>query len=160
MSNKRSVPLRSWRERVIQTLSYEVGALLIAAPLYQWMFSASAGDSLQLLVTLSVAVMLWSPVHNTVFDWLDARWFDRVASDRHGMARWAHAFSHEASTLIVTLPLIVWIAGHSWFDALWVDLGLTLFYTVYAWVFHCCFDRLRPIRAHGATAAPAPRRPT
>ena len=82
MSTERSVPLRSWRERVIQTLSYELGALLIAAPLYQWVFSVSAGESLQLLVTLSIAVMLWSPLHNTAFDWLDARWFDRVASDR------------------------------------------------------------------------------
>lgn len=160
MSTEQSVPMRSWRERVIQTLSYELGALLIAAPLYQWVFSVSAGESLQLLVTLSVAVMLWSPLHNTVFDWLDARWFDRVASDRHGVSRWVHAFSHEISTLVVTLPLIVWIGGYSWFDALWLDLGLTLFYTAYAWVFHWCFDRLRPIRAPRANTAPAPRRPS
>jgi uncharacterized membrane protein len=145
MSVERSIPLRSWRERVIQTLFYELGALLIAAPLYQWVFSVSAGESLQLLVTLSVAVMLWSPFHNTAFDWLDARWFDRVASDRRGVSRWVHAFSHEVSTLVVTLPLIVWIGGYSWFDALLLDLGLTLFYTAYAWVFHWCFDRLRPI---------------
>ena len=154
MSTERSVPMRSWRERVIQTLSYELGALLIAAPLYQWLFSVSAGESLQLLVALSVAVMLWSPLHNTVFDGLDARWFGRVASDRRGVSRWVHAFSHEASTLLVTLPLIVWIGGYSWFEAFWLDLGLTLFYTAYAWLFHWCFDRLRPIRTPGATTAP------
>ena len=147
MSTERSVPMRSLRERVIQTLSYELGALLIAAPLYQWLFSVTTGESLQLLVTLSVAVMLWSPLHNTVFDWLDARWFDRVASDRRGVSRWVHAFSHEISTLVVTLPLIVWIGGYTWFDALLLDLGLTLFYTLYAWVFHWCFDRLRPVGA-------------
>jgi uncharacterized membrane protein len=160
MSTGRSVPLRSLRERVIQTLSYELGALLIAAPLYQWLFGVSAGESLQLLVTLSVAVMLWSPVHNSVFDWLDARWFGRVASDRRGVSRWVHALSHEASTLFVTLPLIVWIGHYTWFDALLLDLGLTLFYTAYAWVFHWCFDRLRPVRAPGATPPPSPRSPS
>jgi uncharacterized membrane protein len=138
--------LRSARERVIQTLSYELGALLLVTPLYQWLFDASMSESLQLLVALSAAVLLWSPVHNTLFDALDARWFRRVASDRRGISRWVHAFSHEVSTLVVTLPLIVWIAGFSWWDALVLDLGLTLFYTAYAWVFHWCFDRLRPIK--------------
>ena len=79
--------------------------LLLAAPVYQWVFGASAGESLQLLVTLSVAVVLWLPVHSSVFDWLDARWFGRVASDRRGLSRWLHAFSYELSTLIVTVPL-------------------------------------------------------
>jgi uncharacterized membrane protein len=160
MSTERSVPMRSLRERVIQTLSYELGALLIAAPLYQWLFSVTAGESLQLLVTLSVAVMLWSPLHNTVFDWLDARWFDRVASDRDGLSRWVHAFSHEISTLVVTLPLIVWIGGYAWFDALLLDLGLTLFYTLYAWVFHWCFDRLRPVKAPCTPPSPTHRSPS
>jgi uncharacterized membrane protein len=148
------------RERVIQTLSYELGALLIAAPLYQWIFSVSAGESLQLLVTLSIALMLWSPIHNTVFDWLDARWFVRVASARRGVSRWVHAFSHELSTLIVTLPLIVWMGGYSWFEALLLDLGLTLFYTAYAWIFHCCFDRLRPIQTTGTATPPNARSPS
>lgn len=47
--------MRSWRERVVQTLSHELGALLIAAPLYLWLFGVSAGESLQLLATLSKA---------------------------------------------------------------------------------------------------------
>jgi uncharacterized membrane protein len=160
MSTERSVPMRSPRERVIQTLSYELGALLLAAPVYQWVFGASAGESLQLLVTLSVAVMLWLPVHSSVFDWLDARWFGRVASDRRGISRWLHAFSYELSTLIVTVPLIVWMGGYSWLEALFLDLGLTLFYTLYAWVFHWCFDRLRPVKAPCANAAAAPRSPS
>lgn len=159
MSTEPSVPLRSWRERVIQTLSYELGALLIAAPLYQWVFGVSAGESLQLLVTLSLAVVLWSPLHNTAFDWLDARWFHRAASDRRGFSRWLHAFSHEASTLVMTVPLIVWMGGHSWFEAFWLDLGLTLFYTAYAWAFHWCFDRLRPIRTTLTPTSPTPRSP-
>jgi uncharacterized membrane protein len=146
MPAERDVPLRSLRERVIQTLSYELGALMLIAPLYQWLSDASTGESLQLLVALSVAVMLWSPLHNTLFDWLDARWCGRIASDRRGWSRWLHAFSHEATTLFVTLPLIMWIGGYGFVDALLLDLGLTLFYTAYAWAFHWGFDRLRPVR--------------
>jgi uncharacterized membrane protein len=160
MSAERSVPLRSLRERVIQTLSYEFGAVLVAAPLYQWVFNVSAGESLQLLVTLSVAAMLWLPFHGAMFDWLDARWFGRMASDRCGLSRWLHAFSYELSTLIVTVPLIVWMGGYSWLEALLLDLGLTLFYTAYAWVFHWGFDRLRPIKPPRTPTSPTRRRPS
>ncbi|MDZ7923878.1 MAG: chlorhexidine efflux transporter [Marinagarivorans sp.] len=90
-------------------------------------------------------------------DCLDARWFGRVASDRRRayLRRLQLPSAIEASTLVVTLPLIVWIGGFSWWDALVLDLGLTLFYTEYAWVFHWCFDRLRPIKT-ACTPTPSP----
>lgn len=98
--------------------------------------------------------MLWLPVHSSVFDWLDARWFGRVASDRRGISRCLHAFSCELSTRIVTVPLIVWMGGYSWLEARLLDLGLTLYYTNYAWVFPRGFDRLRPIRPHAVHRQP------
>ena len=158
MSSGQSIPLRSSRERVIQTLSYEIGSVLVAAPVYQWVFGVSAGESLQLLLTLSVAVMLWLPVYSSVFDWLDARWFRRVASDRRGTSRCVHAFCYELSTLIVTVPLIVWMGEYTWLEALLLDLGLTVFYTAYAWFFDWGFDRLRPVRQPPGVPGPPARR--
>ncbi len=57
------------------------------------------------MLALSAAVLVWSPVHNTVFDWLDLRLSGRVASDRPQRWRLVHAASHEATTVIVTLPI-------------------------------------------------------
>ena len=98
------------------------------------------------MIAMSLAVLLWSPLHNTLFDWLDWRWNRRVASDRpHGL-RFIHAASHEASAFVVTLPVIMLIGGHGVFAAAALDIGFTLLYAAYAYVFHIAYDRLRPVR--------------
>ncbi len=138
--------LRSLRERVIQTVSYELGGILIATPLYALVFSASLDGSLAMMAMLSVAVMLWSPLHNTVFDVIDLRLTGRVASDRPHRLRILHAVSHEATSLIVTVPLLMVFGGHSLFEAVVVDFGLTALFAVYAYIFNILYDRLRPVR--------------
>jgi uncharacterized membrane protein len=70
----------------------------------------------------------------------------RVASDRPQKWRVVHAVSHEATTVVVTLPILVWLGGHGWGEALLLDLGLTVLYAVYAYGFHLVYDRLRPVR--------------
>jgi S-adenosylmethionine decarboxylase proenzyme len=137
--------LRSLRERILQTLAYEAGGLLIAAPIYAWLFGRGTAQSLFLIVALSIAVMVWSPLHNTVFDWLDFRMSGRVASDRPHLLRFVHAISHEATSVIVTLPLIIWFGAHGFAEALMIDIGLTLLYAAYAYIFHLVFDWMRPV---------------
>jgi uncharacterized membrane protein len=61
-----------------------------------------------------------------------------------------HAISHEATTLVVTLPILMGLGGLTFWTALVVDLGLTLLYTGYAYVFHNVYDRLRPMRPQPA----------
>jgi uncharacterized membrane protein len=98
-----------------------------------------------MMVVLSAAVMIWSSVHNTVFDIIDLRVNGRVASDRTRSLRIFHAISHEVTAVAVTLPLLVWLGGHSIGDALIVNLWLTALYAAYAFVFHLQYDRLRPV---------------
>jgi len=137
--------LRSARERACQTLAYEIGGLAIAAPLYSLIFGGGAGEGFALVAALALAVMIWSPIHNTVFDWVEWRVAGRVASDRPHRWRVVHAITHEATSLVVTLPVILWLTDHGIVGALLVDLGLTLFYAGYAYVFHLAYDRLRPV---------------
>ncbi len=137
--------LRSLRERAIQTLAFEVGGLALATPLYWLIFGGDAEDSLVVVAAISVAVLTWSPIHNTAFDWVEWRLARRVASDRPARLRAVHALSHEATAMAVSLPVIVWLGGHGWIEAIAVDLGLTLFYTGYAYVFHMVYDWWRPV---------------
>jgi uncharacterized membrane protein len=57
-----------------------------------------------------------------------------------------HAVLHEATAIVVTCPVIFAMTPLGWADALLADLGLTLVYAAYAYVFHLGFDRLRPVR--------------
>ncbi len=142
--------LRSMRERIIQTLSYEAGGLLIATPLYALIMGSAAPQSLILVAAVSLACMIWAPIHNTLFDIADYRLTGRVASDRPQALRLLHAASHEVTSIIVSNPVIMLVGGHSFFEALMIDVGLTLLYTAYAYFFNIAYDRLRPV------AAPAP----
>jgi uncharacterized membrane protein len=138
--------LRSPRERLYQTLTFEAFGLLLVVPMYSALFAAPTRDSIMVIVTISVAVMLWSPIHNTVFDLVELRRTGRVASDRPSNLRIVHALSHELSALVLTLPIMIHLGGHNLQEAVLVDLGLTIFYTGYAYVFHLFYDRLRPVQ--------------
>lgn len=138
--------LRSARERMIQTVSYELGGLCLSVPLVALVGGGTAGEAFWLMLALSASVLVWSPIHNTVFDWLDLRLSGRLASDRPQRWRLVHAASHEATTMVVTVPILIWLGGFDFREALLADLGLTLLYVVYAYVFHLVYDRLRPVR--------------
>jgi uncharacterized membrane protein len=143
--------LRSARERFYQTLAFEAGGLVMAAPLYGLLFGQGAQDSLKVLASLSLAVMLWTPLHNALFDLADLKHSGRVASARPHSLRVAQALSQEITALVITLPLIMVLGGHGLKEALLIDLGLTLFYAAYAYIFHIVFDWLRPV---GGAALP------
>jgi uncharacterized membrane protein len=137
--------IRSARERLIQTLSFEAGGLLIVAPLYALATGSGAGESLGLIAALALAVMTWAALYNTAFDIIESRFTGRVASARPERWRIVHAIGHEASAVVVTWPLIVWLTGLSWWAALVADLALTLVYAGYAYAFHKVYDRWRPV---------------
>jgi uncharacterized membrane protein len=51
----------------------------------------------------------------------------------------------ELSALGVTVPVVMHLGGYGFRDALFFDMALTVFYTLYAYVFHLAYDRLRPV---------------
>jgi uncharacterized membrane protein len=151
-SNDRSpVAVRTWRERTIQTATYELGGLLVVSPLWALVVGATAMESMTLLVVLSATVVCWTAAYNTAFDLVEARVTVRVASSRPHGWRIMHAAGLEATSALATWPLIVYLADLGWLEALAADLGLTVSYAVYGYVFHLGFDRLRPV------VQPAPR---
>ncbi len=116
-------------------------------PAYALVFGTTTSDGFIMIAAISLAVMLWSSLYNTAFDWLD--WFRhrRVASDRPTGLRVVHAVLHEITSMLVTLPLLIVLGGHSFYAALATDIALTLFYTAYTFVFHLAYDRWRPVRS-------------
>lgn len=141
--------LRSARERLIQTLAFEAGGLLMVAPLYALATGSGAGESLGLIAALALVVMAWSALYNTAFDVAERRLTGRVASDRPPRWRLVHAVGHEATALVVTWPVIVAMTDLSLGAALAADIALTIVYAAYAYGFHRLYDRLRPVAAPG-----------
>lgn len=139
------VALRTWRDRLRQVLAFEAGGLVLITPPFSWASGAPVLDSLGLLALLALIAALWNALYNTVFDRLEARLAGRRADLRPPSWRIVHALGFEGGLLFLTLPLIVAWTGLGWLEALVADLGLALAYTVYAYVFNWCYDRLFPI---------------
>jgi uncharacterized membrane protein len=141
--------LRPPRERLIQTLAYEAGGLLVATPLFSLAFGTGGGTSAALLAALSAAVLFWTPIHNVLWDRAEWGLYRRIASDRPQSLRVLHALSLELSSVIATLPILIFAGGLTLTEAIFADIGLTLVYTAYGYVFHLVFDRLRPVSTEG-----------
>ena len=137
--------VRNWRERALQTIAYEVIGLLVFAPLWVLVAGATAIESITLLASLSIAVMAWMAAYNTIFDVVESWMAGYIASDRPHRCRIAHAVGLETTSVAVTCPLVVWVGGFGWLEALAAEIGLTVAYSVYGYAFHLGFDRLRPV---------------
>ncbi len=89
-------------------------------------------------------MMIWSPIHNTLYDLVEWRMMRRVASDRPHTDRVLHALSHEVTAAVVTVPILMFLSDLGFTEALLADIGLSGVYALYAYAFHCFYDRLRP----------------
>lgn len=144
--------LRSARERIFQTVTFELLGLAMVVPFHTLVSCTPADTSGRLVLTLAIIVTLWSPLFNTVFDRIDLALTGRVASDRPHRLRLVHAVLLELSALVATVPVVMHLAGYGFRQALVFDIALTVFYTCYAYVFHLVYDRLRPVRPLAAIA--------
>ncbi len=142
--------LRSARERALQTISFELGAIAVVAPAYAGLIGGEMSQSLTLFFAISLTMLAWGPAFNTAFDWIDRRLTGRVASDRPPGLRLVHAVLDEVTSTAVSLPVILALTDLGFWAALTLDVALTLYYVVYTYIFHVIYDRLRPIPSDGA----------
>ena len=138
--------IRDTRERIIQTVAYELAGLVLVVPFFAAFTQSTRTTSLMILCILAALVMAWSAIHNTVFDYIEWRFTARLASDRSALWRVIHAVSLELTAVMVTLPVLIWTLKIPWTDALILDLSITVVYIVYSYIFHQLFDLLRPVR--------------
>ena len=143
--------LRSGGERLAQALAYEAGGLMLTVPAFVLGFGAEATQAFLVVLAVTLSVMAWSPLHNFIFDVLEWRFAGRVASDRPSGWRVVHAISHEATDTMISLPVIMLVGGYGFWEALAIDIAMTLFYAAYTYLFHLGYDRLRPVRQTSGT---------
>lgn len=138
--------LRSAKERVIQTFLFELGGIALVSPAYAAATNTSMKGGIAAIALLSLVILIWAPIYNTLFDYLERERSGRLASDRSKRGRILHATLHEASSVMITCPLLIWLEGYSLKTTLFINISLTGAYVVYTYIFHLLYDRLRPVR--------------
>ena len=127
------------KRRVFHTLSFEIIGLIIAVPLFAWVFGADLAHIGIMTVVMSLIAMMWNMTFNKLFELWEARQDDHRRTVKR---RIAHALGFEGGLLVATLPLIAWWMQMNLWQALLTDLGYMLFFLVYGFVFNWGFDRI------------------
>ena len=87
-------------------------------------------------------------------DWKEALWDShyRNMAPRGPGLRGVHAVLFETILLVVGIFVTAWWLDISYFDALILDIGLSAFFLIYAYVFNWAYDLLFPLPGPAAQA--------
>lgn len=125
--------------RVLQAILYEVFAIAFVGPVLSVAFDEPAGSSLMLAVLLSSIALAWNYVFNGLFE----RWESRQPVVGRSLARrLAHGVGFEGGLALILIPVMSLWLRISPLAAFVANLGLLVFFFVYAIVFTWAFDRV------------------
>lgn len=126
----------STKERIFHSLFFEIIALSLLLPLGSLFSNMDMGNMTGLAIGLSLTAMCWNYVYNLLFD----KKFGTDRIDRSLALRIGHSFFFELGLLVTTLPAIMWILNIDLITALILDLGIIIFFMVFAIIYNWCYD--------------------
>ena len=142
--------MQGMKRKIVYVSLYE-GFAIVAATLG---LAGMSGQGMQaagiLAVATSAIAAVWILVFNTLFERWEAR---QPVRGRSFARRVAPAVGFEGGLTLIFVPLMAWWLDVTWLHALWMDLGLLLFFLVYTFVFNWAFDRVFGLPASALAAA-------
>nr|WP_067298019.1 PACE efflux transporter [Marinobacterium profundum] len=142
--------MRSRADRIRHTVGFELIGLVLLTGFGSFLLGFDMQHFGALAVVFSLLAMLWNYYYNRLFDqWLLRR---RGTSIKRQRDRVVHALLFEGGLLLVTLPVIAWWLQVSLWQALAMDIGMVLFYLVFAYLYNLAYDRVFPV-VEGAVPA-------
>jgi uncharacterized membrane protein len=125
--------------RVLQAVLYEAGAIAFVGPVLGWVFGQPAGSTFLLAVVLSLIALGWNYVFNALFE----RWESKQTVKGRSLARrLAHGTGFEGGLTLLLVPVMALWLGTSFLAAFLANLGLLVFFFLYAVGFTWAFDKV------------------
>lgn len=91
------------------------------------------------MIVIATIAMIWNFFFNYYFD----RIITGPKEKRSLSLRVIHVISFEAGLLFFTIPAMAFILSVSLWDAFIMDLAVTIFITIYAFLFNLIYDNVR-----------------
>lgn len=125
--------------RVLQAVLYEFFAVAFVGPVLAFVFGEAMASTLVLAVLLSGIALCWNYVYNALFE----RWESRQATKGRSLARRvAHGAGFEGGLALLLVPVMAWWLDTSLLNAFLANVGLLVFFFLYAIGFTWAFDRV------------------
>lgn len=132
---------RTFGERILHAVGFEVLAIGICAPAAAWILDKPLFQMGALAVMLSTVAMVWNMIYNLIFD----RFFP-VGQKRRLPLRIVHALGFEGGFILIGLPLAAWMLDISLLKAFMIEIGFFLFFLPYTMIYNWGYDTLRQRR--------------
>ena len=131
--------LMSKKERVFHAVLFELLAIIFAVTGLAIFTEHNISALSETLIVVATMAMSWNVVFNWVFDK-----FSSGAKEKRSLAlRIFHVTLFESGLLIFTVPVMAYMLSVSIWDAFIMDLGMSIFITVYAFVYNLIYDHTR-----------------
>ena len=135
--------MRTGADRLRHTLGFEGLGLMISIPLFSLLTGQPVDHLGPLAIGLSLLATGWNYLYNLLVDHWMLRQLGRL--EKRLIERVLHALLFELGLLLVVLPLTALWLGISLWQALWLDIGFSLFFVLYAFGYNLAYDRLFPL---------------
>ncbi|RBH56158.1 MULTISPECIES: multidrug/biocide efflux PACE transporter [Pseudomonas] len=132
-------PCKSFTERVLQAIGFEVFAVLLCTPLFAWVMSKPLLEMGVVTIANCFIALGWNVLFNGMFD----RMRERFALVQNVWTRLLHALLFEGGLVAVSVPLVAWWLDLSLLTALLLDIGVLLFFLPYTYLYHWAYDGIR-----------------
>lgn len=135
--------MRTTKDRIRHTLGFEIIGLIMFVPLVSWIFGFDIHAIGLIAIVGSIIATGWNYFYNLLFD----RFMLKLCGTVHKTVpiRVLHALLFEGGLLLFFLPMVAWYLGISLWDAFMLDIAMTIFYVVYAFVYNWIYDKAFPI---------------
>ncbi|MBW3698448.1 PACE efflux transporter [Vibrio sp. T187] len=91
------------------------------------------------MIVIATIAMVW----NVIFNWIFDQFVPGKKEKRSLKTRLVHVLLFEAGLLIATVPVMAYILNVSMLEAFIMDIGVTIFITIYAFTFNLAYDHIR-----------------
>lgn len=135
--------MRTFRERLMHAVMFELMLLLICVPLISIIFNRSMSNAGTMSLALSLTAMVCNYIYNYAFDRILLA-LKRHLYPRSFKLRAVHSVLFEIFLLFFSLPLIMWWLDLSFYKALMLDVSMACFVPFYALGFNWLFDIVLP----------------
>ncbi|MEZ8227340.1 PACE efflux transporter [Vibrio splendidus] len=129
----------SHKERMLHMVLFELVALVLMAGLATYVTGNCAGEMAGLALAISLIAMAWNYVYNYGYDKI----YGTDRSKRTTKTRILHGLGFELGLMTVTLPVLMWVLQLDFLTVLIMDIGLVIFFVLYAIAFNWAYDSVR-----------------
>ena len=128
-----------WGERIFHAVLFEILAIVLSIVGLYFFTNHDVSLLSGTMIVVSIIAVLW----NFLFNWIFDRFYLGEREKRSISIRFIHVSLFEVGLWIFTLPAISILLGISLWDALIMDISVTIFITIYAFLFNYIYDHTR-----------------